>query len=489
MFDPASLSGKLLWLRAKDLGANASSVDVWPDQSGTSHDALKGVVAPIVADASTPLGGKSVRFGGTAHLNFLKYRGTPIAAATASSQFNAGYTATNAIDFYPEQENNTSTWATVSGGIPAWLRLQPAAATVVTSYSIIGRITPSVGQSPTSFAFEGSMDGSSWTTLDTQTGLTWSSGEIKNFSFSNATAYTYYRINITAVGSGTIAGLAELTLNPVAGYGIDNPIGASQSAAEIWAVIKADAGGNRGMWSWGEETGAATDSFYHYSNGRVYESFGLTVGNRQDFQPTESTTNWQVYRVRNDGTTWEAWQSGTTQLTASSKPFGYGVVQTIGQTRLAGSSGAFFTGNIAEIFIRDQISTPQEEADLFNYFLNEHLSTGPTVLTETVYTEALATGSTSTQIGAVFAEALASGTVNAQALAVTTEVLVPVQPAQVESVYVETMLNGNTPTQIESVYSEAMLTTTPDAQIESIYAEIMLLPAPSTGFSGWGMAI
>lgn len=62
MADPSTLSGKRLWLRAKDnAGANGSTVSSWADQSGLSNNAT-GVSTPTVATASTPNSGKSVAF-------------------------------------------------------------------------------------------------------------------------------------------------------------------------------------------------------------------------------------------------------------------------------------------------------------------------------------------------------------------------------------------------------------------------------------------
>lgn len=56
---------------------------------------------------------------------------------------------------------------------------------------------------PKAWTFEGSADNSSWTTLDTQSGITWTGNyQVQEFSFSNATAYRYYRINITDTEGG-----------------------------------------------------------------------------------------------------------------------------------------------------------------------------------------------------------------------------------------------------------------------------------------------
>ena len=55
---------------------------------------------------------------------------------------------------------------------------------------------------PASGTFQGSNDGSSWTTLKTLSGLSWSANEIKTFTFSNTTAYRYFILNITPASGG-----------------------------------------------------------------------------------------------------------------------------------------------------------------------------------------------------------------------------------------------------------------------------------------------
>ena len=59
----------------------------------------------------------------------------------------------------------------------------------------------SAGRSPKDWTFQGSDDGVNWTTLDTRTGESgWSStGEMREYSFTNGTAYTYYKYDCTAL--------------------------------------------------------------------------------------------------------------------------------------------------------------------------------------------------------------------------------------------------------------------------------------------------
>jgi len=66
-------------------------------------------------------------------------------------------------------------------------------------------------QSPKAWTLEGSNNGSAWTTLDTRSGVTgWTAGEIKTFTFSNSTAYRYYRISITENDGGGNTTISEV---------------------------------------------------------------------------------------------------------------------------------------------------------------------------------------------------------------------------------------------------------------------------------------
>ncbi len=57
------------------------------------------------------------------------------------------------------------------------------------------------GYAPVDFTFEGSNDGSSYDVLHTVSGETDDVATWHEFEFSNTTAYTYYRMNITVSGS------------------------------------------------------------------------------------------------------------------------------------------------------------------------------------------------------------------------------------------------------------------------------------------------
>ena len=74
------------------------------------------------------------------------------------------------------------------------------------------------------------------------------------------------------------------------------------------------------------------------------------------------------YKDPNNGTTWQAWIDGVSQLTRSSQPATYSKAPLLGKNR----AGWFFNGNIAEVLVRRTISTTQEVADLKTYFNSEH---------------------------------------------------------------------------------------------------------------------
>lgn len=71
-------------------------------------------------------------------------------------------------------------------------------------------------QRPTSWTFEGSNDGTNYTVLETVTSNTASTSYLSGI-LANTTSYTYYRINITAVFSGTVANVRTLEMTESVG--------------------------------------------------------------------------------------------------------------------------------------------------------------------------------------------------------------------------------------------------------------------------------
>jgi regulation of enolase protein 1 (concanavalin A-like superfamily) len=95
-------------------------------------------------------------------------------------------------------DNFGSFW--FNGGTTGWLRYDfgENSAQVIKRYSLVSA-TLIPERDPKDWQFQGSNDGSNWTTLDTQTDQTfqWRAYQ-RVFNIGNSTAYRYYRLNVTA---------------------------------------------------------------------------------------------------------------------------------------------------------------------------------------------------------------------------------------------------------------------------------------------------
>jgi hypothetical protein len=79
----------------------------------------------------------------------------------------------------------------------------------ITSYTLTSA-NDAPGRDPKSWTISASNDATTWTTLDTRTGETFTDRQqTKNYEFTNANAYKYYRLNITANNGDTLFQLAE----------------------------------------------------------------------------------------------------------------------------------------------------------------------------------------------------------------------------------------------------------------------------------------
>lgn len=86
------------------------------------------------------------------------------------------------------------------------------AAYKVTKYSVTSA-NDVQGRDPKNWQLQGSDNGTSWTTVDTQTNITFATRyQTKTYSISNNTAYQMYRLNVTANNGDAYLQLAELQL-------------------------------------------------------------------------------------------------------------------------------------------------------------------------------------------------------------------------------------------------------------------------------------
>jgi hypothetical protein len=138
----------------------------------------------------------------------------PIPLMTGNTQPNgiafAGQNTSTAFQAF--DGNNASFWGS-SSLINAFVGYQFPEGKIIKRYYLTKSGNPS---SPTSWTFQGSNDGITYTTLETVTGNTATSPYLSGI-LANTTSYTYYRLNISAVSSGIIAYIYTLEMTESTG--------------------------------------------------------------------------------------------------------------------------------------------------------------------------------------------------------------------------------------------------------------------------------
>ena len=138
---------------------------------------------------------------------------------------------------------NTKWYDPVTGGT-GWLQYQLASAASVDTY-----VLTSAGdvpqRDPASWQFQGSNNGTTWTTLDTETGQVFANrGQAQNYNLTNTTSYLYYRLNVTANSGGS-------------GYGIQ--------LAEL-GLFSSKSGAVNQRWTFNPVSGSALGSYFNVVN-------------------------------------------------------------------------------------------------------------------------------------------------------------------------------------------------------------------------------
>jgi len=127
-------------------------------------------------------------------------------SGTLTAQYQTG--SPSGEDYTKVIDNSTATKYLTSHSA-AWIRFQPATAAVAVKYTITSA-NDVPARDPKNWTLQGSNNGTSWTTLDTRTNETFATRLLKKtYTFTNSTSYAYYRLNITAVGSGSIMQMSE----------------------------------------------------------------------------------------------------------------------------------------------------------------------------------------------------------------------------------------------------------------------------------------
>jgi hypothetical protein len=125
---------------------------------------------------------------------------------SASSQYSGSYQPYMAFTrTYDTMGGANSEWESANGQITGWLQIDLGSTShpALKQYVLCpGHYSNPVCSVPTSWSVQGSIDGTTFTDLDTQTNYTDFSGvqhERKTFTANDTIGYRYYRLNITAI--------------------------------------------------------------------------------------------------------------------------------------------------------------------------------------------------------------------------------------------------------------------------------------------------
>jgi alpha-L-fucosidase 2 len=196
----------------------------------------------------------------------------------------------------------TTGWISGNTNPSAWLQYQyPAAGPwrAVTQYKLVSSTTASAD--PRDWQLQGSLNGTTWITLDTRSGETFTArAQARRFLFPNAVPYRFYRLNITATAGGAGSGvqLAEFQLWADAG---NDRASASIENGTVEGAAKAFDGLNNTKW-YNSNVSPTGWLQLSYGDGAAWaiSQYALTSANDS---PGRDPRDWQLEGSQ-DGATW-----------------------------------------------------------------------------------------------------------------------------------------------------------------------------------------
>jgi len=289
--------------------------------------------------------------------------------ALASSEYNASYPAWKAFDY---KNSDGLPWqsATTSSG---WLRQYVGSPIPVNRYGITNGNFNDPPQSPRTWTFEGSNDGTAWTILDTRTNETaWTQNETRYYSFNNNLKFSYYRINVSANNGSPYLSIGTLQFF-YGNYVLLNTKMTSNTAPTPWV---ADASSSY--------AGGVYDPWYAFDYlGKLYEGWlsnsGTTTGWLRLKFPTAVVVNCYIITARYYDNVSAGWRYPSTwTFEGSNDGSSWTVLDTrIDQTFYNGSTREFYFNNSSSfLYYRINITVSAGTTDayvaigelrLFNY--------------------------------------------------------------------------------------------------------------------------
>ena len=128
----------------------------------------------------------------------------PSGTASASSENTTAQQAWKVFD-----DATGSSWYGATAGT-GWIKYDFGSGVTKTPVAIKIQASPSPTGAPASGHIQGSNDGSTWTTIKTLSGLSWTANEIKTFTISSTTAYRYFFFYIVPASGGPSLGEIQI---------------------------------------------------------------------------------------------------------------------------------------------------------------------------------------------------------------------------------------------------------------------------------------
>ncbi len=133
---------------------------------------------------------------------------------------SAQYDDSPSAERFPNLTDNNTNTKYLTFHASTWIQYKATGNFIVTGYSITSA-NDAAERDPLSWTLQGSTDGSSWTTIDSRSGIDFPNRlQTLNFEFTNSSAYQYYRFNLNN-NSGSILQLAEVEIFGIAAETMD----------------------------------------------------------------------------------------------------------------------------------------------------------------------------------------------------------------------------------------------------------------------------
>jgi hypothetical protein len=218
-----------------------------------------------------------------------------IVSTTASESYWAALPG-QAVD-----DNPGTSWLTNGSALPQWWSATLSAAVPVVAYSITS--SDEILRTISEWLFQGSNDsGSTWDTLDSQSGFTWTTGQTRIFSFSNSTSYLQYRIYITANGGDAYASIEEIRMVDVLPFPEQLTVitcTASSDAGGVWVPSNLIDGNGASNWSANADVPGWVKA--ELSSAQIATAYHICA--RTD-APASAPNTW-TFEGSNDDSTWD----------------------------------------------------------------------------------------------------------------------------------------------------------------------------------------